>query len=202
MLLLTGFEPFGGMDRNPTEEIARILSEDPGVEGAVLPVDYRRVGPALAGLLERSWEAVVLMGVAVQRPTLTIEKVAINYRDPKRPDNAGYCPDPPELVPDGPDAYFSTLPIDRLLRVLDREQVPAQISYTAGPYLCNASMYWARHLLGPDVTCGFIHMPPTEDLAQGVEPMDFDTQLRGIRAVLNELRANPAAAGSHRRRPR
>ncbi|MHC4937814.1 MAG: pyroglutamyl-peptidase I [Planctomycetota bacterium] len=187
MLLLTGFEPFGGMPRNPTGEIARLLGGEPGVTGAVLPVEYQRIGGALRELLDQSWDAVVLMGVAVQRPVLTIEKVAINYGDPARPDNAGYCPDPPELVEDGPDAYFSTLPIERLLAALQEEQVPAAISYTAGPYLCNASMYWARHLLDDSVPCGFIHMPPTGDLAQGVEPMEFDTQVRGIRRVLAEL---------------
>ena len=104
------------------------------------------------------------------------------------PDNAGYCPETPEIVAGGPDAYFSSLPLEQLKAALDDEQVPAAISLTAGPYLCNASMYIARHLLHERGTpCGFIHLPPTPDLACGAEPMPLDVQARGIRRVLDEL---------------
>ena len=123
MLLLTGFEPFGGMARNPTGEIALLLGEEPAVEGAVLPVDYQRIGGALDELLAHEWDAVVLMGVAVQRPKLSLEKVAINFRDPQRPDNTGLCPEDPALVPGGPAAYFSTLPLAHLLGALEAEEI-------------------------------------------------------------------------------
>ena len=188
MLLLTGFEPFGGLKRNPTGDIARLLGQESGVEGAVLPVDYRRIGGALEELLAHEWDAVVLLGVAVLRPSLSLEKVAINFCDPERPDNAGYCPADTALVSEGPRAYFSTLPLDRLLDGLREEGVAAEISYTAGPYLCNAAMYLARHRLdAAGVPCGFIHMPPTPDLAASAAPMEFETQVRGVRRVLAEL---------------
>jgi len=189
VLLLTGFEPFGGLERNPSAEIARLLGTGEGVHGAVLPVDYRRLPAALDALFERPWDAVVLMGVAVGRSVLSLERVAINFRDPARPDNAGYAPERPSIVPDGPDAYFSTLPLERLRSALAQEGVPVEISLSAGPYLCNAAMYLARHRLGPDVPCGFVHLPPTPDLACGAPPMELDLQLRGIRRVLDELRA-------------
>lgn len=191
MLLVTGFEPFGGMERNPTGEIARRLGEEPGIEGAVLPVDYSKIGAALDGLLSRPWDAVLLLGVAVLRSRFTLEKVAINYRDPARADNSGTCPEDSTLMPGGPDAYFSTLPLEALLESLFDEGVPAEMSLTAGPYLCNASMYLARAALDErEVPCGFVHLPRTPDMKGKGEPMEFNLQLRGVRRIAKELAAS------------
>ncbi|MEM8883320.1 MAG: hypothetical protein AAGD14_04570 [Planctomycetota bacterium] len=190
VLLVTGFEPFGGLARNPSGDLALALGDaHQNVQGAVLPVDYRRIEASLDALLQERWEAVVLLGVAVGRSVLSLEKVAINYRDPQRPDNEGFAPADTDVVPGGPDAYFSTLPLARLRDALTEEQVPHELSLSAGPYLCNASMYLARHKLGPDVPCGFIHVPPTPDLACGAPPMEFELQKRGIGRVLGELGA-------------
>ena len=188
MLLLTGFEPFGGLERNPSGEMARILDGEEGVRGVQLPVSYSRIGGALREILADPWDAVVLMGVAVLRPQFTLEKVAINFGDPQRPDNEGHAPPDGCLVPGGPDAYFTTLPIERLADALNEEGVPASVSYTAGPYLCNASMYHARHMLDARGTpAGFIHIPRTPDMPGEGEPMDLETQLRGVRRVIREL---------------
>jgi pyroglutamyl-peptidase len=181
------------MDRNPTGEIALRLGEEPGIEGAMLPVDYSRIGAALDSLLvgprASDWDAVLLLGVAVLRERFTLEKVAINYRDPERPDNSGNCPEDSVLMAGGPDAYFSTLPIPRLLAALSDEGVPAEMSYTAGPFLCNASMYLARAALDSRGTpCGFVHLPRTPDMVGRGEAMEFDLQLRGVRRILSELR--------------
>jgi len=197
VLLVTGFEPFGGIARNPTGEIALRLGEESGIEGAVLPVDYSKIGAALDSLLdgprEREWDAVLLLGVAVLRSGFTLEKIAINYRDPARADNTGFCPKDSVLIEGGPDAYFSTLPIVSLIAALSDEGVPANMSFTAGPYLCNASMYLARAALDArGVPCGFVHLPRTPDMALDMEglgkSMEFDLQLRGVRRMLKELR--------------
>ena len=191
MILLTGFEPFGGLVRNPSAEVARAL-EGEGVSAAVLPVDYDRVGAALEGLLEaRAYDAVLLMGVAIGRSRLGLERVAVNFRDAQRGDNAGRTPDRPEVVPGGPAAYFSTLPVDALRERLRAAGIPVEISLSAGAYLCNAAFYLARHALDAKGTpCGFLHLPPTPDLACGAEPVPFDTQLQGVRLILEALAAS------------
>jgi len=187
MILLTGFEPFGGLARNPSGDLAGALGSA-GVEGAVLPVDYARVGPALRALLERPWDAVVLTGVAIGRPRLSLERVAINFRDPERTDNAGAAPGTPEVVEGGPAAYFSTLPLERLRATLAAAGVPVEISLSAGAYLCNAAFYLARHALDEAGTpCGFVHLPPTPDLACGAQPLAFDEQARALRLVLDAV---------------
>jgi pyroglutamyl-peptidase len=188
VLLLTGFEPFGGLARNPSGDIARLLGTEPGIESAVLPVDYRRIEASLGVLLEREWRAVVLLGVAVGRSQISLERVAINYRDPTRPDNAGYRPETQEIVVGGPDAHFSSLPLERLRDALREEGIAVEISLSAGPYLCNAAMYLARQMLAADIPCGFVHLPATPDLACGATPMEFETQVQAVRCLLRALR--------------
>ncbi len=73
MILLTGFEPFGGLAQNPSAAVAQAVGGGP-VEAAVLPVDYEAVGPCLQDLLARPWDAVVLLGVAVGRSALSLER--------------------------------------------------------------------------------------------------------------------------------
>ena len=187
MILLTGFEPFGGLARNPSGELARDLA-GPGVEGVVLPVDYQRVFPALEELLAREWDAVVLTGVAVGRPHLSLERVAINFIDRERPDNAGRIPAGPEIVPGAPAAYFATLPLDDLKRAMAATGAPTVLSLTAGAYLCNAASYLALHLLRETGTpCGFLHLPPTPDLACAAQPMALADQRRALEAALDLL---------------
>jgi len=189
MILVAGFEPFGGLTRNTSGEVAQALVGE-GVEAAVLPVDYARIGPEITRLLERPWEAVLLLGLAVGQSRIGLEKVAINYRDPHRTDNAGNAPGRPEVVPGGPDAYFTTLPVAAMNAALGGAALPVGISLTAGAYLCNASFYLARHALdGGGTPCGFVHLPPTPDLACAAEPLPFDEQLRAVRILVDTLRA-------------
>jgi pyroglutamyl-peptidase len=188
MILVTGFEPFGGLARNPTGELARAVARGGAVEGAVLPVDYAKVPARIAELLARPWDAVLLLGLAVGRQELSLERVAINFRDPVRPDNAGAVPEASEVVPGGPAAYFSTLPLAALQGALAREGLPVEYSLTAGAYLCNAAFYLARHALeGRPVPCGFVHLPPTPDLACGAPPLPYERQLFAVELMVQVL---------------
>jgi len=191
MILLTGFEPFGGLRRNPFGELASALA-GPGVAAAVLPVEYARIAPELERLLAEPFDAVILTGLAVGRSCLSLERVAINFRDRDRPDNAGRTPEETAVVPGAPAAYFSTLPIETLRRSLTAAGLPAEISLSAGAYLCNAAFFLARHLLeGRATPCGFVHLPPTPDLAVGAEPLAFEEQLRGLERIVSAAGSPP-----------
>ena len=179
MILVTGFEPFGGLNRNPTRELALERG------GAVLPVDYARIGPALDDLLSEEWDGVLLLGVAVGRPRISLERIAVNFRDPRRPDNAGEAPADPAVVRGGPAAYFSTLPLEKMHAALAGGGLPAEFSLSAGGYLCNASFFLARHALeARGIPCGFVHMPPTPDLACAAEPLAYEEQRRAVDLLL------------------
>jgi pyroglutamyl-peptidase len=190
-ILVTGFEPFGNHATNPSGEVARALA-GPSVQAAILPVEHAAIYPALEKLLARPWDAVLLLGLAEGRPHLSLEFVAINYRS-RSPDNAGRLPDHPEVVRDGPAAYFSTLPVGELRDGIRAAGLPAEVSLTAGAYVCNAVFYLARHRLdGAGTPCGFLHVPPTPPIDAPVTPMELEDQIRGVGVVVDALlsRAN------------
>ena len=63
-------------------------------------------------------------------------------------------------MPDGPPAYFSTLPLGAILAALLAEGIPAAVSNTAGTYLCNQTMYGTLHALRTAAIrarAGFVH---------------------------------------------
>jgi len=188
-ILVTGFEPFGGSDHNPSEElITRVEGEFATV---VLPVEFgtvRRLVPAL--LAEHTPTHVVCLGLSGRASGLNVERVAVNLIDARIPDNAGAQPVDRPVVPGGPAARFATLPVKAMLRAVHATGVPGELSLSAGSYVCNALFYLVLHeaaALPRDSRprCGFIHVPPEETL-------DLDSQERGLRAVLNHLDAPEA----------
>jgi pyroglutamyl-peptidase len=75
------------------------------------------------------------------------------------------------VVPDGPAAYFTTLPVKACVAAIRAAGVPASVSHTAGTYVCNQVFYGLMHLLStmPDVRGGFVHVPysPEQVAASG-----------------------------------
>lgn len=67
------------------------------------------------------------------------------------------------LDPDGPAAYFSGLPVLALAEALNREEIPAEVSLTAGSYVCNCLLYRLLARAG-DIPADFIHVPAAQDL--------------------------------------
>jgi pyroglutamyl-peptidase len=176
MILLTGFEPFGGQSTNPSwaaAESARDLLRGEGlaVEALELPCVFGAAANVLRSALEDPEpEPVVCIGQAGGRVRVSLERVAINCDDAPVPDNAGNQPVDREVVPGGPAAYFTSLPVKAALRAVEVAGVPAEVSQSAGTYVCNHIFYTLMHELArrPDVRGGFVHVPFAPDqVAQG-----------------------------------
>nr|HPK34063.1 pyroglutamyl-peptidase I [Ottowia sp.] len=115
-VLLTGFEPFGGDALNPSWLAAQALHgrriAGHQVVAAQLPTVFGASLERLDALLHQHRPVlVVCLGLAAGRAALSLERVAINVQDARMPDNAGAEPVDAPVVPGGPAAYFSTLPI-------------------------------------------------------------------------------------------
>ncbi|WP_147917594.1 pyroglutamyl-peptidase I [Ruania zhangjianzhongii] len=193
-VLLTGFEPFDGRAGNPSIEVVRALARDwAGPERLVvaeLPVAYTRAGECLAELLEATDPAVALgVGLAAGRTRLSLERLAVNLCDARIPDNDGYQPDAAPVVPGGPTALWSNLPVKRMVTAAEAAGCPAELSMTAGTYVCNAVFYHlARWAAADDRGAGFAHVPDpqtlpvaqtTAGLAAGLRTaLDHTTDLR------------------------
>lgn len=173
-ILVTGFEPFGDEKENPSAWVAEEAGAELARRGfdahsAVLPVSFKRCGEALAQLLEKlKPDVAVALGLAGGITHVRLERVAINLKDASRPDNDGAQPVDEPIDPSGPAAYFSTLPLRRILERLRGEGVPAAISNSAGTFLCNYAMYLLLRyadLHGYPGRAGFIHLPYTPEIA-------------------------------------
>ena len=165
-VLLTGFQPFGGEQVNPSWQAvsalhgARIAGHR--VVARELPVAFGTSLKVLrAALKETQPSLVICVGQAGGRAQLSLERVAINVDDARIPDNAGQQPIDVPVVADGPAAYFSTLPIKAMREALRGAGFPVEVSQTAGTYVCNHVFYGLMHALRRQraVRAGFIHIP-------------------------------------------
>lgn len=196
-LLITGFEPFGGETVNPSWEVARALhGRQVGTAQVVaeqLPCVFAQSLPALRAALRRhrpQW--VVGLGLAGSRSAISLERVAVNLCDARIADNAGDQPAGTPVVAGGPAAYFTRLPVKALLQRLQAASLPAELSLSAGSFVCNQVMYGLLHALRrqPSVAAGFIHLPPLPAQAAahpGSRVMALDAQVRGIALVVEAL---------------
>jgi pyroglutamyl-peptidase len=200
-ILLTGFEPFGGAQLNPAAEVVCRL-DAAGVSGMrlctlVLPVDMVKA-PAmvLAALDQQQPDGCLMLGMADGVAALQIERVGLNLLDFRIPDNGGYQPIDAPVVEAGPAAYFATVPVRAMQAAALGAGVPAELSLSAGTYLCNQVLYAALHHCatgGLTTRCGFVHVPPLPEQMLGERrarpSMSLDLICQGVRAMLAALAA-------------
>lgn len=197
VILVTGFEPFGGHGANPSEELAKAVDGRRAgacaVRSAVLPVHHADAAIRVEALVaELEPEAIVHLGLANGRARVALERAALNVMDYALPDNAGRRVVNEPCVPGGPAAYLSTLPLAAMLAALTAQGIPVYLSNTAGTYLCNQTLYATLHALARRARpprAGFIHVPslPSMVAASGLdEPsMDFGLMLRAVEVALD-----------------
>ncbi len=206
-LLLTGFEPFGGDTVNPSSLVAQALHgqiiEGVRVQSVCLPCVFGQAIVELNAAVRRHQPVAVLaLGLAASRPVLSVERVAINVDDARIADNAGASPIDAPVVPGAPTAYFSSLPIKAITAALQAAGVPAEVSQTAGTFVCNHVFFGLMHRLRRrrGVPAGFMHVPLLP--AQAVDAgggMSLDEQVRGVRlALATTLRLRAGGLGDVR----
>ncbi|MDB5361017.1 MAG: pcp [Rhodospirillales bacterium] len=189
-ILVTGFDPFGGEPVNPAQEAILRLPAVLGphmIERRPLPTLFHRSLEALGDAVRTLRPDVLLcIGQAGGRTELTIERVAINVDDARIADNAGTTPIDRPIVPGGPAAYFTNLPLKAMVRALIDAGIPAKVSNTAGTFVCNHVFYGAMHLVAtefPALRAGFIHIPfLPEQVARnpGQPSMAVETVVAGL----------------------
>lgn len=195
-VLITGFEPFDGEAINPAWEVARQLDGWRGASHIVtarcLPCVFNAIRPALGReLAALEPDLAISVGQAGGRVDVSLERVAINVDDARIPDNDGAQPIDRPVVAGGPPAYFTTLPVKAILQRLRNAGMPAQVSNTAGTYVCNHTFYMLRYLaetVHPAVRrAGFIHIPYLPEQAArhpGNASMALDTLVAALRIAI------------------
>lgn len=202
-ILVTAFEPFNGRDINPSQLILEQLEAPEGVTliKELLPVEFKATTEILKKRLkEHRPDVVISLGQAGNRPEISVERVAINLDNCRSSngqkviaDNAGDTPVDEPIVADGPQAYFSNLPVWEMVEAIQKAGVDAALSYTAGTYVCNHVMYTVLHEVAinyPDMEAGFIHVPflPEQNPVTGYT-MELSDMVKGIQECLKVVSA-------------
>lgn len=165
-VLVTGFDPFDGESVNPAFEAIKLLPDE--ISGAeIIKLEIPTVFTKSEVVVEDAIKAcmpdiVINVGQAGGRSTITPEKVAINLKDARIPDNDGEQPLDEPIHEDGEPAYFATVPVKAMVENMKAHGIPASLSYTAGTYVCNAVMYNTQYMIAkryPGIKEGFIHVP-------------------------------------------
>ena len=168
-VLLTGFEAFGGDSANPSGTAVNLVAsrwEGPEVlVTAVLPVTFAGAADRLRALIaEHRPDVVIAAGLAGGRTAIGVERVAVNLIDARIPDNAGDQPVDRPSVPGAAAAHFATLPVKEIAHRIAGAGIPAEVSYSAGTFVCNHVFFTALEAAASGIRAGFVHVPwSTED---------------------------------------
>ena len=163
-LLITGFDPFGGAEINPSWEAVRRLPDQVGdyvlCKLEIPTVFGKAAETVLSATKEFEPDAILCIGQAGGRSAVTPERIAVNIRDARIPDNAGNQPSGERIVSDGPAAYFSTLSPEIMRDAILAAGIDATVSNSAGAFVCNDTLYsLLHHYENTAVKVGFIHIP-------------------------------------------
>jgi pyroglutamyl-peptidase len=195
-VLLTGFDPFGGEAVNPSwlaaERLHHHLVAGHRIESLPLPTAFGRAPRVLRAAIRKHRPALVLcVGQAGGRAAISLERVAINVIDARIPDNDGAQPVDAPVVRGGPAAYFSTLPIKAMHADLCAAGIGAEISQTAGTFVCNQVFYALMDALAkmpvPRPRGGFVHIPFVPEQVEHrphMPSMPLDTLVAGLRIAI------------------
>ena len=189
-LLITGFDPFGGERINPAWEAVKRLPDSIG-EYELCKLEIPTVfSKAAETVLEKAAEycpdVILSVGQAGTRSAVTPERIAVNIRDARIPDNAGNQPRGEFCAEDGPAAYFSTVPVAAMAEAICAAGIPGTVSNSAGAFVCNDTLYLLLHrFAGSSTRVGFIHVPWLPE--QGSPSLPLEQTVRGLEAAITAL---------------
>ena len=189
-LLVTGFDPFNGNSANPSWMAAQALPDRVGdfeIYRLQLPTVYGEAARTVMDHAEKLQPDVILcLGLAGGRAAVTPERVGINVRSASIPDNRGQQFSDMPIIPDGPAAYFSTLPVTAMAAAIRAEGLPGQVSNTAGTYVCNDVLYTLSHrFAGTKTKVGFVHVPYIP--GQGEPSLPLEDTVKALVAAIGAL---------------
>lgn len=189
-LLITGFDPFGGETVNPAWEAVKKLPDritDYTLYKLEIPTVFGLAAETvLAKAAQTQPDLILCIGQAGGRAAVTPERIAVNIRDARIPDNAGNQPGGEQIAPDGPAAYFATVPVKEMAAAIENAGIAATISNSAGAFVCNDTLYsLLHHYAHTDVKVGFIHVPYLPE--QGQPNMELEVITKALEAAIEAI---------------
>ena len=199
-ILVTGFDPFGGEPINPAiESVKRLPDNIAGAEIIKLEIPTVRkksLEKIEKAINEHNPDVILSIGQAGGRFDISIERVGINLDDFRIPDNEGNQIIDEPVFPDGENSYFVKLPVKSMVQNVQKNNIPASVSYTAGTFVCNHVLYGVLYLIEKKYKgkkSGFIHIPflPQQVVDKKNMPsMELDTIVKGLTAAIEAIVKN------------
>lgn len=193
-IIVTGFDPFGGETINPSIECVKALPEIEGVEliRLELPTVFKESAKRLNEVInDVKPDAVLSVGQAGGRPGITMERIAINIDDARIPDNISQQPIDEAIQLDGEAAYFSTLPIKRIVKAIRELRISAEVSNSAGTFVCNHIMYqalFAATKADKPFKAGFMHIPFIPEQTTDKPSLPLEESTKALQIAIEIIR--------------
>ena len=193
-IIVTGFDPFGGETINPSIECVKALPEIEGVEliRLELPTVFKESAKRLNEVInDVKPDAVLSVGQAGGRPGITMERIAINVDDARIPDNISQQPIDEAIQIDGEAAYFTTLPIKRIVKAIREAGISAEVSNSAGTFVCNHIMYqslFAATKADKPFKAGFMHIPFIPEQTTDKPSLPLEESTRALQIAIETIR--------------
>jgi pyroglutamyl-peptidase len=193
-LLITAFEPYDRWQENASwlalVELTRELPPGPKVVTRRYPVDFEIARTRLCEDLAGDYDYALHIGQAPGIGRVHLEAIGVNV--------GGHSSQTPDqfqpLVPGGPAAYQTALPLAAWAREIREAGIPCQVSHHAGTFLCNAVLYLSQHIArerGLKTQATFIHLPlaPSQVLGerQDCPSLPSAAAAEAIRTILRAL---------------
>lgn len=190
ILLITGFDPFGGAFVNPAWQAVQLLPDTVGnyrLHKLPIPTVFGKAADRVIRQAEELHADVILcIGQAGGRDAVTPERIAVNIRDAKIADNEGNQPQGEFCVPGGPAAYFATVPVAQMAQAIRGTGIRSAVSNSAGAFVCNDTLYCLLHRYdGTQVRVGFIHVPYAPE--QGEPSLAPEKTAKALEAAISAL---------------
>lgn len=193
-IIVTGFDPFGGETINPSIECVKALPEIEGVEliRLELPTVFKESAKRLNEVInDVKPDAVLSVGQAGGRAGITMERIAINVDDARIPDNISQQPIDEEIQVEGEAAYFSTLPIKRIVKAIRDAGISAEVSNSAGTFVCNHIMYqalFAATKADKPFKAGFMHIPFIPEQTTDKPSLPLEESTKALQIAIETIR--------------
>ena len=193
-IIVTGFDPFGGEKINPSIECVKALTEIEGVEliRLELPTVFKESAKRLNEVInDVKPDAVLSVGQAGGRAGITMERIAINVDDARIPDNISQQPIDEEIQVESEAAYFSTLPIKRIVKAIREAGISAEVSNSAGTFVCNHIMYqalFAATKADKPFKAGFMHIPFIPEQTTDKPSLPLEESTKALQIAIETIR--------------
>ena len=193
-IIVTGFDPFGGETINPSIECVKALPEIEGVEliRLELPTVFKESAKRLNEVInDVKPDAVLSVGQAGGRPEITMERIAINVDDARIPDNISQQPIDETIQTEGEAAYFTALPIKRIVKAIREAGISAEVSNSAGTFVCNHIMYqslFAATKADKPFKAGFMHIPFIPEQTTDKPSLPLEESTRALQIAIETIR--------------